>query len=239
MGLASARALAEAGACVVTAGRNAERGRRAADQIEATGGSVRFVQTDVRDDAAVATLARRAVEEFGSLDIWLNNAGTEGPPGPPLGFEDEAVRALLETNLKGVYSGIRHAAATMGEDGGVIVNTASFIGTRVNPPPAIVYGATKAGVVAMTASAAPLLAGANIDLYAICPCIVDTPMVDRLTGGAGEEARGEFAGAFAPSGRLTPPEDVARFIVDLCAGTTDFKSGDAILVDAGPTVEPL
>jgi NAD(P)-dependent dehydrogenase (short-subunit alcohol dehydrogenase family) len=169
----------------------------------------------------------------------MNNAGTEEPPGSPVQLEDDVVRSILETNLKGVYSGIRHAAAAMGEGGGVVVNVASFVGTRIFPPPALIYGATKAGVVAMTASVAPLLAQANIDVYAICPCIVDTPMVDRLTGGAGEIARRQFAAQFAPSGRLTPPEDIARFVVELCAGSSNFKSGDAILVDAGPLGEPL
>lgn len=239
IGRTTAKALAATGANVVIAGRDHDRGRAVSEEIAMANGSVTFVPVDVRDDAAVAALAQRALDEFGGVDIWVNNAGVEGPGGDPLAFDEEAVRATFETNLKGVYSGIRHAAAAMGDRGGVIVNLAAFVGTRAFPPPAIVYSASKAGVVAMTAAAAGLLADRNIQVYAVCPCVVDTPLVDRVTGGAGEGARREFAAMVAPSRSLSEPEDVARVVVELCSGGAGYASGDAIVVDAGGRTEPL
>ena len=238
IGLATAHALAAAGADVVLAGRDAGRGEQAAADINRRGGRARFIRTNVADDAQVASLAERAAHERGRIDIWFNNAGVEGGIGPLSEFDDATVRTLLDTNVKGVYSGMRHALRHM-TGGGVIINNASFVGTKVPVPVAVAYGATKAAVVSMTRSAAAGLEDKGVRVFAICPWIVDTPMVDRLTGGGTPEDKARFAEAFAPSGRLTPPEEIADVVLELCNGNRTARTGDALLIDAGRTITTL
>ncbi len=93
----------------------------------------------------VAALADAAAERRGRIDLWFNNAGIEGGIGPLTAFDDDAVRCLLDTNVKGVYSGMRHAVRHM-DGGGVIVNTASFVGVALPVPVAVAYGATRSSV---------------------------------------------------------------------------------------------
>ena len=238
IGFATARALANEGAHVVVAGRNEEHGRDAVTAIATAGGRATFVRTDVADDAQVEALAEHAASDRGQIDIWFNNAGTEGHLGPFTEADDAAVQQLVNTNFKGVFSGMRHAARHM-VGGGVIVNMASFNGTKMPVPIAVPYGATKAAVVSMTQSAALGLEDRGIAVYALCPYIVDTPMLGRLTGGQGPEVRAAFAAQFAPSKRLTTPDEIAQVVLSLCSGSSDHRSGEVLVVDAGPTVVPF
>ena len=238
IGFATATLLAAEGARVVIAGRDKGRGIRATSAIAANYGDARFVPTDVADDAQVEALARSAAGDDGQIHIWFNNAGIEGTLGELEEIDDAVAAEVIDINFKGVYSGMRHAARHMA-CGGTIINNASFVGTATPVPIAIAYGGTKAAVVSMTKAAAEGLAARNIGVFAVCPYIVDTPMVDRITGGKGHEARAEFAAGFAPSGLLTTPQEVAELVVDLCAGTNPAASGDALLIDANNTVTPL
>jgi len=236
IGAAIAHRLAAAGARVVISGRDAERGAAVVQAISDAGGEALFLTADVTRDADVAELARVAASE-GPLDFWFSNAGAEGPIGPMETWTPEALREVVDANLTSVLSGLHHASTHM-RRGGVIVNTASFVGTVLPVPIAVPYAAAKAGVVAAGRSAAPLLAEAGIDVFTLCPWVIDTPMVDRLTGGAPDDKAG-FAAGFAPSGRLTPVDDVAQAAVDLVTEQPRRASGEAILVDAGPTVTVL
>ena len=235
IGLATGRRLAADGATVVIACRDAARGEAAAQAIRAAGGQATFTATDVTDDSQVAALAKRAAGEHDGIGIWFNNAGVEGGLGPLGGFDDPAVRQLLDTNIKGVYSGMRHAAEHM-PAGGIIINNASFVGTVMPVPVAVAYGGTKAAVVSMTRAAAPGLADQGINVVAIAPWIIDTPMIDRLTGFGGPDAKTAFAAQFAPSGKLASPDQVAQVVAGLADRTTPYRSGDVLLVDAGPSV---
>ena len=238
IGFATARRLVDEGASVVIAGRNEERGCTALSALLSIGADARFVRTDVADDAQVEALARSAAGDDGQIDIWFNNAGTEGTLGELEEVDDSVAAEVIDVNFKGVYSGMRHAARYM-TSGGTIVNNASFVGTASPVPIAVAYGGTKAAVVSMTQAAAEGLAERNIDVFAVCPYIVDTPMVDRITGGKGLEARAEFAAGFAPSGLLTRPDEVAELVVDLCDGINEAASGAALLIDANSTVTSL
>jgi NAD(P)-dependent dehydrogenase (short-subunit alcohol dehydrogenase family) len=238
IGLASARRFAAEGATVVMAGRDATRGEGAAEAIRGSGGRATFVRTDVTDDGQVAALAQQAAGERGVIDVWFNNAGVEGRIGGLGDVDDLSVRQLLDTNIKGLYSGMRYAVERM-RTGGVIINTSSFIGTATPVPLAIAYGGTKAAVASMTRAAALALADQGIDVVAIAPWVVDTPMMDRLSGGQGLEARAGFAAKFAPSGKLTPPDEVADVVVGLAGRTVSYHSGDVLLIDAGPSVTPI
>ena len=235
IGLAAARLLAADGATVMIAGRDAARGEAAAEAIRASGGRATFIQTDVTDDSQVADLAKLAAAAGDGIDIWFNNAGMEGGLGSLGDFDDLTVRQLLDTNIKGVYSGMRHAAEHM-RAGAVIINNASFVGTAIPVPVAVAYGATKAAVVSMTRAAALGLADQGIDVFAVAPWIVDTPMIDRLTGGQGRAARAAFAAQLNPSGTLISPEHVAEVVARLAGRTLPYRSGDVLLIDTGPSV---
>ncbi len=234
IGLEIARALAKDGVEVLIAGRDPARGEAAAAAAGAAG-PVRFLRTDVADDDQVAALAMTAGER---IDLWCNSAGVEGGIGPMEEMPDGTVAELLATNVKGTYSGIRYALPRMGADG-LIVNIASFVVTRVPVPIAAAYGASKAAVVSLTAAVAAGIEDDGPRLVAVCPWVVYTPMVERLTGGGDPAAKADFAAGFAPSGKLTLPAEIASTVMDLLAGGVAFESGEAILVDAGPTVTPL
>ena len=235
IGLASARRFATEGATVVIAGRDARRGEGVAEVIRGSDGRATFVTTDVTDDSQVAALAQQAAGKRGVIDVWFNNAGVEGEIGGLGDVDDLTVRHLLDTNVKGVYSGMRYAVEHM-RAGGVIINNASFVGTLMQVPAAIAYGGTKAAVVSMTRAAALALVDQGIDVVGIAPWIVDTPMIDRLTGGQGPEARAGCAAPFAPSGELTPRKEVADVVVGLARRTASYRSGDVLVIDAGPSV---
>src|SRR5208283_2308382 len=130
---------------------------------------------------------------------------------------------------------MRYAAEHM-RAGGLIINAASFVGTVMPVPVGIAHGGTKAAVVSMTRAAALGLADQDIDVVAIAPWIIDTPMIDRLTGFHGPEARAAFAPQFNPSGKLASPEQVAEVVAGLADRTRPYRSGDVLLVDAGPSV---
>jgi len=235
IGLASARRFAAEGATVVMAGRDATRGEGVAELIRGSNGRATFVTTDVTDDSQVAALAQQAAGERDVIDVWFNNAGVEGEIGGVGELDDLTVCHMLDTNVKGVYSGMRYAVEHM-RAGGMIINNASFVGTLMQMPVAIAYGGTKAAVVSMTRAAALALVDQGIDVVGIAPWIVDTPMIDRLTGGQGPEARAGFAAQFTPGGKLTPREEVADVVVGLADRTTSYRSGDVLVIDAGPSV---
>jgi NAD(P)-dependent dehydrogenase (short-subunit alcohol dehydrogenase family) len=234
IGFAAAERAHEQGATVVLAGRDRDRGNAAAQTLRSQGAEARFIKVDVTDDDQVAALASKVAEDHGTIDVWFNNAGIDGA-GRLTDIDDTTVRQILDTNMKGVYSGMRHAADHM-PHGGIIINTASFVGTIVPVPVAVAYGGAKAAVVSMTRAAALALADRAIGVFAVAPYVVDTPMLDRLTGGSGPEARAELAAHLAPSGQLTPPRDIAEVVTELATGGTEYESGSVLLVDAGPTV---
>lgn len=230
IGLATASALAAQGAQVVLAGRNQERGAAAIQAIVQRGGKAHFVPTDVRDEDAVSHLFDDTRRTFGRLDGLFNNAGTEGVPGPLTDYPVARMDEILDTNLKGVLLCLKHALPLLSSHG-VIVNTASFVGTLVPVPHSVVYGASKAAVLSITAAVAAGVAERGIRVYALCPWITDTPMVDRLTGHQAS-AKAGFA-AMNPSRQIVTPADVASVVAALFADGAGYQSGDGVLVDSG------
>ena len=232
IGYAVAAMLANAGASVTIAGRDRARGDGAAASLAAGRGHVRFVAADVRDESSVRRLVEQTVLGAGAIDFLFNNAGVEGALGPFATYPVESVDDLLATNVKGVFLCLKHVLPHMlGRGAGVIVNTASFVGTVVPFPDGMAYGATKAAVLSLTRSAAAAAGSQPVRVYAICPWITDTPMIDRLTGHQAEGKR-QFA-AVNPSGAIVSPRDVASAVMRLFAGDTDLENGGALLVDAG------
>jgi NAD(P)-dependent dehydrogenase (short-subunit alcohol dehydrogenase family) len=238
IGKAAALELGSKGAKIVIAGRNVERGEAVVDMITDTGGEAIFIQTDVQREPEIRALFQRVVNTFGGIDCLFNNAGVEGVLGPITECHEAACDEVLNTNIKGVFLCMKHVIpAMLDRGGGAIVNTSSFVGTTVPFPDAVAYGASKAAVLSMTSSVAAGFADQGIRVYAVCPWITDTPMIDRLTGYQ-SEAKTQFA-SVNPSGQITAPEDVAGVAVAMLAGAPEYENGDAVLVDSGGSTQKV
>jgi NAD(P)-dependent dehydrogenase (short-subunit alcohol dehydrogenase family) len=235
LGLATGHLLAREGASVVLAGRNERRGIEAADAIGALGGEATFVRVDVGVDADVARLAEIASANTGAIDLWFANAGIEGPVGEIADWEDSDIADVLATNIKGVLSGFRHASPKMPR-GSLMVLNGSFVGPVLPLSNSIPYAASKSAVVTAGRAAAGAFEPLGITVVTVCPYMFDTPMVERIAGG---DDANEIAAALTPSGLLGRPEEVAEVVAGLWDGSVDATSGDALLVDAGPTLSLL
>jgi NAD(P)-dependent dehydrogenase (short-subunit alcohol dehydrogenase family) len=233
IGRSSALALANNGARLVVADVLDEQGRETVDLIEAAGGEAMFVRADVSRRGDVEGLVRAAVETYGRLDCAHNNAGIEGigPPGAEFHtLPDEAWDQVLSINLKGVWLCMQAEIAQMlTQGGGAIVNTASIAGLVGGFGAA--YGAAKHGVVGLTKTAALAYATRGIRVNAVCPGVIDTPMVARMRGRRADFEEVAIAGE--PIGRLGRPEEIAAAVVWLSSDAASFVTGVALPVDGG------
>ncbi len=238
IGKAVATRLAAAGAKVLIAGRDHVRGKTSAYDLEKHGYAVKFLRTDVRIENAISGLFDQAIDLYGGLDFLFNNAGIEGVLGPISENSEEIVDDVLSINIKGVFLCMKQVLPFFTrQGGGIIVNTSSFVGTVLPFPDAVLLGATQAGVISMTQSVAAGFASENVRVFAVCPWLTDTPMVDRLTHHQAEAKR-RLAG-MNPSGMAATPGDVANVVLAMFSGDPSFHSGDAVLVDHGGTTQKI
>jgi NAD(P)-dependent dehydrogenase (short-subunit alcohol dehydrogenase family) len=221
IGLAAVRRLAEEGATVVVADVAEEAGRQAAVEVDG-----RFVAADVADPAAWARLVAEAVDELGGLDIAYLNAGvTTRPLGSDAdpdfaALTDENYRRIMSVNLDGVVFGVRAVVPAMRErGGGAIVATSSLAGLIAFPPDPI-YTLTKHGVIGLVRSLGPQLEASGISINAVCPGIVDTPLV-------GAEAKEALREVGFP---LIPPSQIAAAVVH---AVTSGDTGQAYVCQPG------
>jgi NAD(P)-dependent dehydrogenase (short-subunit alcohol dehydrogenase family) len=231
IGRAAALALADAGAAVLVADVDAQRGVDVVGEIEHKGGRALFVETDVTDDAQVAHAVHRAVDEFGGLDIAFNNAGIEGAPAPTHECTPENWQRTLAVNLTGVWSCMRHEIPAMRQRGGGSIVNCSSVAGLVGFASIPAYTASKHGVVGLTRTAALEYAQEGIRVNAVCPGVIDTEMVDRFTH---HDATEKSAMAdVEPVGRLGQPDEIADAVVWLASRQSSFVTGQAIAVDGG------
>lgn len=237
IGRAIARRFAAEGADVVVADvREAprEEGDPTHEAIESgTDASAAFVSCDVTDvgdvDAAVD-----AADEFGGVDVMVNNAGIVGPQGPITDVEPEAYRRLLRVNLDGVFFGSRAAAARMAEsDGGSIVNVSSIAGIRgyENLTP---YCASKGGVRSLTYALAEELGPDGIRVNVIHPGVIETAMTAEDVPIVGTET-GEAMRRSIPLRTFGTPDDVANAALFLASELSEFVTAESLVVDGGVT----
>ncbi|AWN45398.1 oxidoreductase [Methylobacterium terrae] len=233
MGLAAARAFAEAGAAVVLADLDLEAARAAEAGINAAGGRALAVRCDVGRDDEVAAMVARTVDTFGRLDAAFNNAGIQIPPNDVVDVPSADYERVMAINLRGVWTCMRAELRQMQAQGrGAIVNCSS-IGGLVGNPGLAAYHATKYGVIGMTQSAALENAARGIRVNAVCPGTIDTPMVARMVAER-PEAMAEILRK-QPIGRLGRPEEVAAAVLWLCSDAASFVVGVALPVDGGYT----
>ena len=243
IGLAAAQGFARAGARVMIAARGVERGKAAETAIRADGGQVQFVPADVSVPADVMRLVNRTVAEFGRLDAAFNNAADEsGTQGVTAELSEEQFDRALALNLKSVWLCMKHEIRqmlTQAPPGGAIVNTSSVNGLG-GVPGAGLYAAAKAGVLALTKSAAREYAARGIRVNALVPGAFRTAMLERVLRDAGDDEASRRAAEqrytqAIPLGRIGGPEEAAAAAVWLCSDAASFVTGLSMVVDGGMT----
>jgi len=231
IGKSTAKAFAKRGAKVVISDWVEEYSTLR--EIQDEGGSAIFVQCDVSKTGDVNRLIKETIETFGRLDFAINNAGIEGATAPTHECTEENWDKTININLKGVWLCMREEIPLMLKQGkGAIVNVASIAGL-VGFPGLPAYVVSKHGLVGLTKTAALEYAKQGLRINAVCPGVIKTPMVDRITGK--DKAVEKQYEAMEPVGRMGAPEEVAESIVWLCSDAASFVTGHALAVDGGWT----
>jgi len=227
MGQAGAQIFAREGAeHVYVVDVNDEGGEQTVKAISGAGGSATFAHVDVTDDEAVIDLVARIVNEHGRLDAAWNNAGITDDSRPFNQLDMAHWDRMIAVNLTSVFICMRHEITQMlAQGGGAIVNTSS--GAGLAPAPGLPhYTAAKHGVLGLTKVAATEYNKSNIRVNAVCPGMVDTPML-RSWNGLEEML------PYLPGGKLGLPSQVAEAAVWLCSDAADWVSGVSMVVDGG------
>jgi NAD(P)-dependent dehydrogenase (short-subunit alcohol dehydrogenase family) len=228
IGRATAVAFAQEGARVAILDRTEEVLRETADAIRNAGAEVLTLACDVAQPDQVEAAIKRVVTAFGQLDIAFNNAGVENKAAPVAEIELDEWDRILDINLRGTFVCMKHELAQMVRQcGGVIVNTSSGAGIRGVAGGAS-YAASKHAIIGLTKSAALDYAKQNIRVNAILPGNIETPMMDRFTGGDIQKAID-----LEPVGRLGKPQEIADAVLWMTADLGAFVTGAAISVDGG------
>src|ERR1700747_874330 len=232
IGRATALAYARDGASIVVSGRHQDAGDALAAELRGLGAEAEFVRADVRQDDEVQRLVDHTVTRFGRLDVAVNNAGTEGAPGPVTEQTADSYAATFDTNVLGTLLSMKHELHVMlPQKNGSIVNISSTYG-HTGAPGASVYSASKHAVEGLTKSAALEAAGTGVRINVIAPGPIETAMLNRFTK-TGERKAG--LASTVPLKRVGTPEEIAQAIVFVSSDKASFITGASYLVDGGKT----
>lgn len=235
IGRASANLFAKEGARIVGADIDEKGGKSITEKIQAFGGSMIFVKTDVSYESDIKALFE-VVHEMGGVDVLFNNAGVEVAKGL-LDTSEEDWNKSVNVNLKSVFLCCKYAIQQMKENGkGVIINNSSVAGLVGSFSPA--YSAAKGGIIALTKALATDFGQYNIRVNCICPGAIETPMLERVIEYQGEpsEVRARRLKNY-PLGRFGYPDEVAQTALFLASDESSFVNGASIVVDGGFTAK--
>jgi NAD(P)-dependent dehydrogenase (short-subunit alcohol dehydrogenase family) len=231
IGRATAFAFAREQARIVVSGRKDEEGKKLAAELRAHGAEAEFLHSDVRREEDVRSLVDQSVARFGRLDVAVNNAGTEGKPGPLTEQTAETYAATFDTNVLGTLLSMKHELRVMLQQGsGSIINVSSTLG-RAGAPGASIYVASKHAVEGLTKAAALEVAETGVRINAVAPGPIDTGMLTRCSPGQMRTKRRWFP--VFRSNVWGKPEEIAQTILFLASGKASFITGASIAVDGG------
>ncbi len=230
IGRATATAFSREGAHVVVCGRHDDAGNALVTELRAVGAEAEYIRADVRHEDDVRGLVDRTVKRFGRLDVAVNNAGTEGKPGPVTEQTAESYASTFDTNVLGTLLSLKHELRVMlPQRQGSIVNVSSTFG-RAGGPGASVYVASKHAVEGLTKAAALEVAGSGVRVNVVAPGPIETGMLNRFTG---DEEKKAALVSRVPLKRAGLPEEIAQTIVFLASEKASFITGVSIAVDGG------
>ena len=224
-----ARRFAEEGANIVVADLNLKGAQKVAGAI---GGNAIAVHADVTRKEEVDNMVQAAADQFGRIDIMINNAGFTYRNGSMLEVDESTFDLITGVNMKAIYYAALAVVPIMEvQGGGAIITTASTAGLR--PRPGLTwYNASKGWAISATKSMAIELAPKNIRVNCLCPVAGETPMLGLFMGEDTPEKRAQFK-ATVPLGRLSTPLDVANAALWLASDEAEFITGVALEVDGG------
>jgi NAD(P)-dependent dehydrogenase (short-subunit alcohol dehydrogenase family) len=233
LGLATAKAFAEAGAAVALADWNEDQVRAAATNLAQQGHKTLAVRCDVSDDAQVEAMVRETVATFGRLDAAYNNAGVQNVLAETADSPRDDYDRIMAINLRGVWSSMKFELQHMRQQGsGAIVNCSS-LGGLIGGAERGTYHAAKHGVIGFTRSAALEYATRGIRVNAVCPGMIHTPMAERMYAEGQGEMLDKMLDTFVPMKRMGRPEEIADAVLWLCSDAASYVTGQSISVDGG------
>jgi len=232
IGRATALAFAYEKARIVISGRHQDAGQALLAELRAVGSEAEFVPADVRREEDVRALVDAAIGRFSRLDVAVNNAGTEGSPGPVTEQSADSYAATFDTNVLGTLLGMKHELRVMlAQRHGSIINLSSTFGSRGGAG-ASLYAASKHAVEGLTKSAALEAAAVGVRVNAVAPGPIETGMLNRFTGNENNKAT-VIAGV--PLKRAGKAEEIAQAILFLASDKASFITGQILAVSGGKT----
>jgi NAD(P)-dependent dehydrogenase (short-subunit alcohol dehydrogenase family) len=237
IGTATIRLLAERGARIVAVDRKEHELAAAIKELPASAEAL-AVTADVTSESEVAEYVRAAVDRFGTIDAFYNNAGIEGDIKPIQEYSLESFRRVLDVNVVGVFLGMKHVLPVMlKQNKGSIINTASIAGL-VGSPMIAVYSASKHAVIGLTKSAAQECAKTGVRVNCLCPGLIDSRMLSAILDGrnpGNAPVPNERIVERIPARRLGLASEVASIVAFLASDDASYVSGSAYTVDGGRT----
>lgn len=228
IGRAAALAFGKAGARLILADRTEAAGEETAAMVREAGGAAKFLRVDVSDEAQVQAMVAAAVDAYGRLDCAFNNAGVTADQTFTADMSLDYWNNTLAVNLGGVFLCVKHELrAMLAGGGGSIVNTSSGLGL-VAQEGCVAYSAAKAGVLALTRSAAIEYARKNVRVNALLPGVTNTGLLAGLSPAAIDMVRAKH-----PLGRIGEPHEVAAAALWLLSDAASFVTASSMVVDGG------
>jgi len=237
IGTATIRLLAERGARVVAVDRREQDLQTAVKDLPASAQAL-AVTADVTDEDEVAGYVRAAVDKFGTIEVFHNNAGVEGDVAPITKYSLQTFRRVLDVNVVGVFLGLKHVLPVMlKQNKGSIINTASIAGLFGSPEVAV-YSASKHAVIGLTKSAALECTATGVRVNCVCPGLIDSRMLSAIIEGrnpGNAPVPNDKIVERIPARRLGQASEVASIVAFLASDEASYVSGAAYTVDGGRT----